>query len=477
MTAAFAVPPVVVPARYELVKRTAKGAEFVAAVQSGLYKYLAIGGAIGGVKSFTTISTLIALCRIFPGSRWAIVRNDLPTLKRNTIPTIEKMRPPTFMGDLNRSSWTYTCANGSQLLLFPESIDRDPDLGRWKGLEVNGFLLEEANELAEKSHFKAIERAGRWIIPTTPLNPSPRQPPPLILYTFNPADTWVKPTFWEPYTAGTLQPPWFYLPTSIKDNPFLPQDYLDSLENLPDPEYRRFVLGDWNVTVHPRQLIHSDWLKAAENADLVPGPARFGIDVARYGDDLTVGYIVHGNVLSPEQATKPALEYQGIDTAETGRRAAIVAQEHAIAGDQIRVDVVGLGGGTADTLRRMRFRHVREIIAGGRAIQRPKADPNYTSYRYGSIRAQMWWEFREKVRTGRFRLPWPLPKRLFEDLTAPHYDMDGDTVIEVETKKEIEDRIGRSTDHGDALVMAAFDLPKLNTSTMVGRTRHTVSAR
>lgn len=92
-------------------------------------------------------------------------------------------------------------------------------------------------------------------------------------------------------------------------------------------------------------------------------------------------------------------------------------------------------------------------------------------FRYKNIRSQMWWEFREKVRSGRACLPWPLPKRLFEDLTAPHYEITGDKVIEVESKDDIKLRIGRSTDDGDAVVMAAFDMPRLVRQVTTGASR------
>ena len=470
------------PPKYVLVQRTEKGAEFIDALTSGDYRYLAIGGAIGGVKSFTTISALIVLCKFFPGSRWAIVRKDLPTLKRNTIPTIEKMRPTNFMSELNRSDWVYRCTNGSQLMLFSESIGEDPDLNRWKGLEVNGFLLEEGNELSEKSNFKAIERAGRWVIPATPDNPEPKQPPPLILYTFNPCDNWPKSTFYDPWASGQLKAPWYFLPTAITDNPFLPPEYLESIKNLPEREYRRFVLADWNTTTDPNQLIHSDWLRSAANVEPVQGVASLGVDVARYGDDLTVAYRVEGNhivFLDPQEMT-PHLVYRGVDTAETGERVAKliagVGTGAPVNADNVRVDVVGLGGGTVDYLKRKRF-NVRSIVAGGSPIPRSPKDPNYSLFRFRNVRAQMWWEFREKVRTGRFALPYPLPRALFADLTAPHYEITGDKVIEVESKDDLMKRIGRSTDHGDALVMAAFDLPVQVSTGFVGGSRSYVSVR
>src|SRR5689334_8961855 len=131
---------------------------------------MAMGGAIRGTKTFTMIAILMLLLQRFPRSRAAIVRSDLPNLRRNVIPSVEKFRENYlggWLGTLNQSIWTWTCANGSKLMLMPESIETDPDLDRFKGFETNFFAGEEANELSVKTFYKMIERAGSYIIPPT----------------------------------------------------------------------------------------------------------------------------------------------------------------------------------------------------------------------------------------------------------------------------------------------------------------------
>jgi hypothetical protein len=146
---------------------------------------------------------------------------------------------------VNQGDWSVTCSNGSVIFFFSESIRDDPDLDRWKGLEVNGFVLEEANELDVRSWHKAIERAGSWFMPE-----GQAQPPPLIILTSNPAWGWLKTTFYDPHRVGKLEPPFYYQHATIYDNLGTPQDYLDSiktLEKLQPNHYKRFVLGDWSV--------------------------------------------------------------------------------------------------------------------------------------------------------------------------------------------------------------------------------------
>lgn len=231
-----------VPAQQTHITMSPAQAAFVEAALSGKYTYLMYGGAIRGGKTYVALALAQILCRVFPGSRWAVVRQDLPTLRRNTLPAWKKVAVPGFAGPVNQGDWSVTCSNGSVIFFFSESIRDDPDLDRWKGLEVNGFVLEEANELDERSWFKAIERAGSWILPNTD-----RQPPPLVILTSNPAWGWVKKAFYDPHRVGQLKEPYYYQQATVFDNPHVPQGYLDSLKNLPENHYKRFVLGDWSV--------------------------------------------------------------------------------------------------------------------------------------------------------------------------------------------------------------------------------------
>lgn len=211
--------------------------------RQGPYLHIGFGGAIRGTKTFGSLALLITLCRFFPRSRWAVVRKDLPRLRGNTLPSFNKLRDlfPGFVGQVNQSNWTATCTNGSQIIFFPESIQEDPDLDRWKGLEVNGFVLEEADELAERSYYKAIERAGAWIVPDG------KQPPPYLICTFNPNANWPRRVFYDPWKAGTIQAPYAFIPATSADNPYVPDAQREAWRAMPEQEYRRFVQGDWEV--------------------------------------------------------------------------------------------------------------------------------------------------------------------------------------------------------------------------------------
>lgn len=230
------------PAPVVLFRETPKQAVFSQAALSGRYSRLCYGGAIRGGKTWLLLAMFLLFCRIWPRSRWAIVRKDLPTLRRNVFPTMEKLRPTNFCAPLHKTEFTWTCANGSQIIAFSESADIDPELERWKGLEVNGFGLDEAPELKERSYHKAVERAGAWIVPGLSTEEQPR---PLVLLTCNPSPGFVKRMFYDPWARGVLEEPYFFLQATAEDNPYIPEPVREGWKTLPEREYRRFVLGSW----------------------------------------------------------------------------------------------------------------------------------------------------------------------------------------------------------------------------------------
>ncbi len=422
-----------------LFKAFPKQAEFAEAVFSNKYRYLMYGGAIKGGKTVLCITLIFTFARMFPGSRWAIVRSDLSRIQRNIIPVYNKMRPD-FVEKINYRTWTSKCKNGSEIILFPESYAIDKDLDRFKGLDVNGFLLEEANELQEKTFYKAIERAGSWIVPNLEV-----QPPPLILLNTNPANNWVYQLFYKPWKEGKLKPPYYFLPANIYDNLYLSKEYKQSLKSLPPNIYNRFVKGDWTAIEDPDQLIKYEWIAQALSIKKEKGKQKVGIDVARYGDDKSVIARINGNAL---------VDIVEFDQYDINRFSAICQNyitQHSIDADMVGVDAIGLGAGVVDNLRNAGF-DVIEIIAGGKPVFIPD-DIIPQEFTFYNLRSQMWFYCREMLRLGKIAIH-VNNQQLIEDLTAPRYKISGDKVLRVESKDEVKKRIGRSTDFADAFIQA-----------------------
>lgn len=198
---------------------------------------------MGGGKSYVGLATLILLCRIYANSKWIVIRESLPTLKRTSLETFRKVLPTTFLKSFNQQDFIAHFKNGSQIAFMAEDWANDKDFDRFKGLEVNGFLLEQIEELNAGLLDVCFIRAGRHKIP------GPNQPHPIVMANVNPTQTWPKQKIYEPFMKGTLPEDWFYLPATIFDNPVLANDpvYMANLKNLEEITYKRLIDGDWDA--------------------------------------------------------------------------------------------------------------------------------------------------------------------------------------------------------------------------------------
>lgn len=222
-----------------LFEPTEKQQVFIEKVFDPLYTFISYGGSAGGGKTVVSLASLILLCRLYKKSRWCVIRKSLTEIKLNTLPSFWKICPTNFIKTYNKSEHLVNFKNDSQLIFKGENIHDDPELQWMDGLEVNGFLLEQVEELSRKTYDKCKLRAGRWIMEP--------MPPIKILSTLNPAQNWVKDEIHDPYVKGELKAPYIYIPAKISDNPHLPSQYTDNLKYLDSLTYARFVDGDWSA--------------------------------------------------------------------------------------------------------------------------------------------------------------------------------------------------------------------------------------
>jgi len=231
------------------MKLTAKQTKAYRSALSGEKQFILFGGAIRGGKTYWLLLTFISLCSKFPKSRWVIIRESLPTLKRTTLVTFKEIINQGLaphIESFNQDTFTVTFTNKSELIFMPESYDQDKDLNRFRGLEINGGGIDEINECHEQMLYKLFERSGTWLHaqPDVEGNTAPI----IILATCNPAQNWIKDVVYDKWKSDTLPKSWQYIPSKITDNPHIPLEYIESLrENLPPYEFQKFVEGDWDV--------------------------------------------------------------------------------------------------------------------------------------------------------------------------------------------------------------------------------------
>lgn len=210
-----------------------------AAQHANSYKSLNYGGAIRGGKTFVTLSILLRLSHIFPGSRAHVIRQDMPSLQATTIPSFEKLIYGSSKWKFNRDKSNYFAYNqeDSKIFFKGENIQRDPDLMAMLGLETNFIFLEQSEELSEKVWDKALERVGSWYLPKMPKG--------LIFQTFNPCQNWVRKKIYDPFVNGTLEDDTLFMSALPSENPFVTDDQWSSWGKMADRYQKQFIGGDW----------------------------------------------------------------------------------------------------------------------------------------------------------------------------------------------------------------------------------------
>lgn len=244
-----------------------KQEEFIGAVLSGKYSFLCYGGAMGGGKSYVSMACAVLLAKFYPGSLWCVIRESLPTLKKTSLRTFWKICPKHFVLSYNQQDMTVTFNNGSQILFMAEDYANDKDFDRFKGLEVNGFILEQIEELNEGLLDVCFIRAGRHKVPG-------KQPKPVVIANVNPTLMWPKTKVYDAYNSGTLPSDWYYLPAKITDNPALSddKDYMSRLDNLDALTKKRLIDGDWSAFAVKSPFLYSFQLHKHEIDSYSPNP-------------------------------------------------------------------------------------------------------------------------------------------------------------------------------------------------------------
>lgn len=439
-----------------VIRAFPKQSQYIDAVLSGKYRFLMYAGGVGGGKTLANLMAATALCKFYPGSRWAFVRKTRKDITEKVIPEFNKMRPGSFFGETKDAShrfpWHTPCENGSMIIWWPESThEGDTDMNRWRGLNVNGFFFEEANECYEKSWVMAQTRAGRWKVP-----PGKTQPPPILAGSCNPSQSWVRTMFYDPWVAGQLDPNYFFLQAFPLDNPHLDPQYLESLEFIPRAMYETMVNGNWDFAEQPDAVIQAAWVSDAfrRERDTSFNTPRLGVDVARFGDDKSVWCVRLGNHI--EELVVRA-QWDAVEAAELTVE---LAKKYSIPGHSIILDTIGPGGPVADILRHNHDILVTPFIAGVKKNLREIKFGSDLTMTFANLRTDAWWGLRELLDPdypgGMLSINPELQKHseIMGDLTAVRYSFIGERMIQLEPKNKTKIRLRRSPDFGDAIMQA-----------------------
>lgn len=294
-----------------------------------------------------------------------------------------------------------------------------------------------------------------WAAWLDPKHPSPAKPGELRWYVTNEAGEDEEVPGPEPVQVGT---DWVkpksrtFIPSSVEDNLFLlSTGYKATLQALPEPLRSQMLRGDFNAgAADPAwQAIPTEWVKAAQ-ARWKPRDAKgmmtaLGFDPARGGIDKSSIARRHGQWFD-EMVTVP-----GVVTKD-GPTAAAFAVPLVRDGACICIDSIGIGSSALDFLQGL---NLNVLAVNGSESSTATTGAGNLNYR--NRRAEMYWRLREALDpTNPDPIALPPDSDLLGDLTAVRYKvvtMGKGTALQMRSKDEVREILGRSPDKGDAVAM------------------------
>lgn len=419
-------------------------------------------GGAGSGKSVFVAQHLIEKCMLDGDHFILLVRKVKGDIRDSNFAQIQKVLNETPLhrkAKVRRQEMRITYDSGAEMKGF--GLD---DSERLKSVtDPTVVWVEEANQITEEDFTQLnLRLRGEMGVRFQ------------LWLTFNPnigKSHWLRRKFFNEKTR-TDPERFFALRTTYRDNAFVDEEYRRELEQLPEAERKVYLHGEFYDTADPDQVITEDWIGAAferspENVrakvragdslinEVLKGQG-LGADVARFGDDLTSLALFGDGVLDFLESVEWSR------TTQTTARILQHMEEYGLKGKDIAVDTVGLGAGVADELFDSDVR-VREFKAGSDPVEDKIEGDSF--FNFSNIRSQAWWWLRTLLKDGwvAFNVDPDSEEahRLRQDLTSPRYRVRGDRELEVEPKQGsgnwgLRERLGRSTDEGDAVVQAAF---------------------
>ncbi len=386
-------------------------------VQYEFYKFVFhfIYGGRGSGKSWTTALLLLAVgCR----EKFKIlclreIYNSLSDSVHSMLKTlIDKYKFPYIVTDRyiqNPYSGTTFIFGG-----LYRNLDKIKSMD-----DVNIAWIEQAEAVSKDSL--------DVLVPTILRNKKPK-----IIFTINPSEE--TDPVWTDFKLSERKDT-YYLFTTYKDNPFVSDELMAEilrLKNASFEDYLNIYGGELRVIGDDIIISTIDYNLAVKREIEKDGAVEFGVDCARYGNDSSSITKVKGlhHYYTKEYNKKSTTQLARIVMTEVDHDKSV----------PIKIDVGGLGAGTADVLKDDGY-NVKEINFGGNS-QLPD--------KYADMASEMWFEFRKKIKESHITPT----DRLKKELTTRKYKVDKKGRYQVESKDDYKKRGYRSPDHADSFLLA-----------------------
>jgi phage terminase large subunit len=397
------------------------------------------GGSAGGGKSFFGCAWLIINCIQYPGTRWLIGRSKLKALKQTTLNTFFEI---CHMWNLTDEHYNYNQMNGEiefyngsviilkDLFLYPS----DPNFDSLGSLEITGAFIDEVNQITEKA--KNIV-SSRMRYKLTEYNLIPK-----MFMSCNPAKNWVFDEFYKKNKENKLEEYKRFIPALVTDNPNISPHYIEQLKKLDDISRRRLLLGEWEYEDDKALMKYNNVIDVFKDFDFDHPSKNYYIscDVARKGKDNAIILVWNDYSIIETHQLSISLINDIVTLIKD------ISNKYKIPNRNIVIDGDGVGGGVVDYIR-----GCIDFVNNSRALN---------SENYQNLKTQCYYKLSELINDGVISIfNWSVEQKekTIQELgiiTRKNIDKDGK--LQIISKEDIKNMIGRSPDYSDAMMMRMY---------------------
>lgn len=250
-----------------------------------------------------------------------------------------------------------------------------------------------------------------------------------------------------------------FIPAKLEDNPHLLHDdhYVSVLMSYPEPLRSIFRRGDFlaGAKADPWQVIPTAWVRLAQQRWLEREKPEMpcssvGVDVARGGQDKLAISKRYGTWFDEVK------KIPGVNVEDGPAAAGLVVTE--LQNDEhigyINIDVLGVGTSAYDSLKIIYPDMVIPVNAASKSEYEIQ-QKNKAVLRMRNMRAEYHWRLRvalDPIHGDDLALP--PGNEIIADLCAARWKPMAGGVVQIESKDDIKQRLGRSPDVGEAIMLA-----------------------
>lgn len=404
------------------------------------------GGSKGSAKSYTGCSLIFGDALIYPETHYFIARKHLNDLRKYTRPSIHEVFNNWGLTNnyykFNGQDSFYELYNGSKVfLLDAKYLPSDPHYYRFGSMQMTRGWIEEAGEFEEAAKNNLQASIGRWKNDLYNL-------PPKLLQTCNPSKNYLYRDYYKLFKEGKL-PDWKkFIQALPTDNKMLPKSYIDNLlKILSGNEVERLIKGNWEYDDNPDSLFDYEAILNTFSNDFVyvPNSERYlSCDIAYEGSDLFVIGYWEGLTLMKIWAIDK------IDEVLVSKKINEIRIENYVPISNVVYDADGIRTFVRQSAETGYLMDAKEFRNNGTPI---KVEGQLENFK--NLKAQCYFLLADKIKKSQvFIACKDYRKQIIEELEQINkLPMSDDGKIALEKKKDLKERLGRSPDFADMLMM------------------------